>query len=68
MRSTRSALAAEMASLGRASDVNLHFHLDSDRDSSPIFLPIVPSLSYNHYTDFQGHVRSTLVLEMGDRS
>jgi hypothetical protein len=34
--STRSALAAEMASLGRASDVNIHSHLDSDRDSSPI--------------------------------
>ena len=35
MPETRSALAAEMASLGRASDVNIHPHLDSDRDSSP---------------------------------
>jgi len=34
MGETRSALAAEMASLGRASDVNIHPHLDSDRDSS----------------------------------
>jgi hypothetical protein len=34
MSSTRSALATEMASLGRASDVNIHFHLDSDRGSS----------------------------------
>jgi hypothetical protein len=30
MGETRSALAAEMASLGRASDVNVHCHLDSD--------------------------------------
>jgi len=35
MPETRSALVAEMASLGRASDVNIHSHLDSDRVSSP---------------------------------
>ena len=39
--STRSALAAEMASLGRASDVNIHSHLDSDRDSSPEMTVVV---------------------------
>ena len=39
--STRSALAAEMASLGRASDVNIHSHLDSDRDSSPEMTMVV---------------------------
>jgi hypothetical protein len=32
--STRSALAAEMASLGRASDVNTYPYLDSDRAST----------------------------------
>ena len=36
MPETRSALAAEMASLGRASDVNIRPHLDIDRVSSPV--------------------------------
>jgi hypothetical protein len=35
MGETRSALAAKMASLGRASDVNIHFHLDLDRVLPP---------------------------------